>query len=359
MLALSLIVLPVAAQHYNLLIGTYTNTGKSKGIYTYNINMESGVFAEKSVAVGVSNPSFLAISPDRKHVYAVSESNEASAAKSFEFDENEGTLTMLNSSLTKGSGPCYILATDNHVFTANYGGGSVSVFGRKPDGSLTDVQQVLQHTGKSIDPKRQNEPHAHQVMITPDSSHIIANDLGTDKMMVYSYNPDNAENALEPVDSLAMKPGSGPRHATFSKDGRLLYVLHELDGTVSVVEMKGGRLRLLQETSLVRKKNITTGAADIHLSPDGHFLYATNRGTANDITCFAVGNDGKLTFRQQVPTEGDGPRNFAITPDGNYLFVGHQKTDNIVIFKRDIKTGRLTNTGQQIKVGSPVCLLFY
>jgi 6-phosphogluconolactonase len=347
------------SKNYRLLIGTYTNTGKSQGIYFYDIDMKSGIFKQKSVATGVSNPSFLAITPDKKFVYSVNESSDGSAANAFSFDEKTGKLTKLNSSLTKSGGPCYISVTENHVFTANYGGGSISVFGRQPDGSLTDVLQVIRHVGKSINIERQGEPHVHQVIVSPDKKYVVVNDLGTDKVTVYKYNPNSKTEILIPFDTLSAKPGSGPRHATFSRDGSKEYLVHEIDGTVSVLRFAKGKLSLIQETTLVKKPGIVNRAADIHLSPDEKFLYATNRGTANDITCFSVAKDGKLELKQQVATGGDGPRNFAITPDGQYVFVAHQFTDNITIFSRDGKTGLLNDTEKRIEVGAPVCLVFY
>jgi len=345
-------------ESYRLLIGTYTNTGKSEGIYSYDVDMKTAVFTQKSVARGVSNPSYLAVTPDKKFVYSVNESDEGSAANAFSFEVKTARLTFINRSLTKSQGPCYISVTNKHVFTANYGGGSLSVFGRNRDGSLTDVLQKIQHTGNSVNAERQNKPHVHQVIVSPDKKYLIVNDLGTDKVTVYKYNPNSATDILIPRDTLSVKPGSGPRHATFSKDGKRLYVLHEIDGTLSALSMKNGKLSLIQETSVMRK-NVAAAAADIHLSPDGKYLYATNRAPSNDITCFSVAMDGKLEFKQQIPTGGNGPRNFAITPDGKYVFVGHQLTDNIVIFKRDQKTGLLSDTGKRIEVGAPVCLVFY
>lgn len=362
----SLLIIVVLAQPfyaqkeiYNLLIGTYTNTGKSQGIYSYEVDMKTAVFTQKSVATGVSNPSYLAMTPDKKFVYSVNESTDGSAANAFLFDKSTAKLTLINHSSTKSSGPCYISVTNKHVFTANYNGGTISVFGRNVDGSLTDVLQKIQHIGKSINTERQNEPHVHQVIVSPDKKYVIANDLGTDKVTVYKYNPNSETDILTPWDTLSAKPGSGPRHATLSKNGKRLYLLQEIDGTLSVLTMKNGRLGLIQETSVVRKNNVKAWAADIHLSPDSKFIYATNRAPANDITCFSVAKDGKLEFKQQISTGGDGPRNFAITPDGQYLFVGHQFTDNIVIFKRDVKTGLLSDTGKRIEVGAPVCLVFY
>ncbi|MFT3751355.1 MAG: beta-propeller fold lactonase family protein [Paludibacter sp.] len=165
---------------------------------------------------------------------------------------------------------------------------------------------------------------------------------------------------LTPFDTLAAKPGSGPRHAVFSGDGKRIYLVQEIDGTVSVLKMENGKLSLLQETTVDYKPGTINRAADIHLSPDQKYLYVTNRGTANDITCFSVAaNSGKLTLVQQIPSGGDGPRNFAITPDGKYVLVAHQFTDNIVFFKRNEKSGKLTDTGRRIEVGAPVCLVFY
>ena len=358
---ISILMLPICAQksNYRLLIGTYTSPGKSQGIYLYDVDMQKGEFAQKSVTTGVSNPSFLAITPDKKFVYSVCESTNGSAAYAFTLNEETAKLTFLNSSLTKSDGPCYISVTGEHVFTANYGGGSISVFGRDADGSLTDALQIIQHVGKSINVKRQNIPHVHQAIVSPDNKYVLVNDLGTDKVTVYKYNPASKVDILVAYDSLTVKLGSGPRHSTFNKTGNKLYLLQEIDGTVSVITMKEGKISLIQETTVVRNDKVVIGAADIHLSPDERFLYATNRGTANDITCYSVGKDGKLTFKQQYSTGGNGPRNFAISPDGRYLFVGHQLTDNIVIFKRNTKTGLLINTGKQIEVGAPVCLLFY
>ena len=357
----SIFLFSVSAQKstYRLLIGTYTNPDKSKGIYTYDVDIQNNVFTQKSVTSGIQNPSFMAVTPDKKFVYSVSESTDGSSANAFSFNVNTGYLKFINSSLTKSNGPCNISVTGNHVFTANYDGGSISVFGRETDGSLTGVLQVIQHTGKGINTERQNEPHVHQVLVAPVGNYVLANDLGTDKVTVYQYNKNATSNVLIPFDTLNVKPGSGPRHAVFSKDGTRLYLVQEIDGTVSVLGFKDGRLKLIQETTVDYKAGIINRAADIHLSPDENFLYVTNRGTANDITCFSVAKNGRLTFRQQISTGGDGPRNFALTPDGKFVFVANQNTDNIVIFSRNSQTGFLTNTGKQLKIGAPVCLLFY
>jgi len=347
------------AQNYHFLVGTYTNTGKSQGIYSYELNGKTGIVTQKSVATGVSNPSFLCVTPDRKFVYSVNESADGSAANAFSFHPKTGKLTLLNRSLTNGKGPCFISATPKHVFTANYGGGSLSVFARKADGSLSDLKQKIQHRGSSVNLDRQAEPHVHQVIVTKNMRFVLANDLGTDKVTVYKYNPDAVDEILTPWDTLDVKKGSGPRHIAFSRNGKLAYLVQELDGTVSVLSLQNGKLDLLQETTLISDSNQKAWAADIHLSPDGKFLYATNRAPANNITCYNVLKDGRLENYFRISTHGDGPRNFALTPDGKFLLVAHQFSNNIVIFKRDTKTGILTDTGERIDVGAPVCLVFY
>jgi len=361
LILLSAIISPFWAQNfsYHLLIGTYTNTNKSEGIYVYDVNPGQDVFKQKSIAKDVINPCYLALSSDKKQAFAVNESGSTSTVSSFSFNAVSGKLTPINRVDMPDADPCYLSVTQNHIFTANYSGGSISVFGRKADGSLTKALQVIQHRGSGIDPVRQATPHVHQVVVTPDGKYVVANDLGTDKVTVYKYNKKATKNILIPYDSISVKAGSGPRHLTFSKNGRRAYLLHEIDGTVSVFEMNRGKLSLLQETSVVVQAGLECGAADIHLSPDGRFLYATNRGTANDISRFEVAKDGKLTFISQIPCGGIGPRNFAITPDGNYVLVANQRSNSVAVFQRDIKTGALADTGKRIMVGAPVCLLFY
>jgi len=347
----------LSAQSYHLLIGTYTNTGKSEGIYSYTVDMLKNTIIQNSITKGVLNPSFLALTQDKKFVYTVNQNDKNSTISSFGFDK--GKLSFINKVEANGAAPCYISATDKHIFTANYSDGSLCVFGRNSDGSLSTSIQKIQHTGKSINSERQNEPHVHQVIVSPDKKLVLANDLGTDKVTLYQYNASSKSNVLIPKDSLTVKLGSGPRHATFSNDKHTLYLIQEIDGTISVIDMKNGKLKLIQEATVIKSKGEIARAADIHLTPDEKFLYVTNRGTANNITCFAVGMDHKLTFVQQVSTKGDGPRNFAITSDGIYIFVANQFTDNISIFKRNTVSGMLTDTGKQISVGAPVCIVFY
>jgi 6-phosphogluconolactonase len=344
---------------FNLVVGTYTKPCDSKGIYVYEFDSNTGDFSLKSNTEDIFNPSYLSVSNDTKFVYSVSENDKKSSVSAFGFNSKSGKLDFINYQNPNGLNPCYIINDENNVITANYSSGSISVLGKNNDGSIGEVKQVIQHTGKSINAKRQEAPHAHMVYFSPDKKYVLANDLGTDKVYVYHNNPNSATEVLTLKSSIDIKPGSGPRHLIFSKNGKYVYVLQELDGTIISFSYADGILAKVSETSVVAsdfKGDI--GAADIHISPDGKFLYATNRGTANDILAFKILKKGKLEFVQRTSTLGKGPRNFNIDPTGNFLLVGHQYTNDIVIFKRDKKTGMLTNTGKKIELCSPVCLVF-
>jgi 6-phosphogluconolactonase len=351
---------------YRILVGSYTKNVADTGIHAYSVDCRTGEATLLSATGGVMNPSYLAFSPDGRHVYAVSEHGASSTVSAFAFDGGTARLQRLNSVSSPGADPCYLSVTERHVVTANYSGGSISVFGREEDGSLTEALQVVHHTGGSVDPARQREPHVHQTVFTPDGAYLLVNDLGTDRVTSYRYRPDAAEGILAAVDSVTVKRGSGPRHLAFrpgaarTEGEHVACVLHELDGTVSTLAVDaGGRLRLLHEASTVRRSDVRTGAADIHFSPDGRFLYASNRGTANDITCFAVDRDGALTFVQQVSSGGNGPRNFALTPDGKYLFAANQQTGSIAVFTRDAESGQLADSGIRVAADRAVCVLFF
>ena len=344
---------------FNLVVGTYTKPCDSKGIYVYEFDSNTGDFTLKNNTENIFNPSYLSVSSDNKFVYSVSENDKKSSVSAFGFDSKSGKLDFMNYKNPNGLNPCYIINDDKNVTTANYSSGSISVLGIKSDGSIGEVKQVVQHTGKSINTRRQEAPHAHMVYFSPDKKYVLANDLGTDKIYVYQYNSNSATEVLTLKSSIDVKPGSGPRHLIFSKDGKQVYLLQEMDGTITSFNYAKGMLKKVSETTVVApdfKGDI--GAADIHISPDGKFLYATNRGTANDISAFKILKNGKLEFVQRTSTLGKGPRNFNIDPTGNFLLVGHQYTNTIVIFKRDKKSGMLTDTGKKIDLCSPVCLIF-
>jgi 6-phosphogluconolactonase len=343
----------------NLIVGTYTKSCDSKGIYVYEFDSNTGGFILKSNTENILNPSYLTVSIDNKFIYSVSENDKKSSVSAFGFNSKTGKLNFLNYQDPKGQNPCYIINDDKNVITANYSSGNISVLGKNSDGSIGAVKQVVQHTGKSLNAKRQEAPHAHMVYFSPDKKYVLATDLGTDKVYSYQYDSNSATEVLQLKNSIDVKAGSGPRHLIFSKDGKYVYVLQELDGTITSFSYVKGLLKKVSETTVVAtdfKGDI--GAADIHISPDGKFLYATNRGTANDISAFKIFKNGKLEFVQRTSTLGKGPRNFNIDPTGNFLLVGHQYTNEIVIFKRDKTTGMLINTGKKIDLCSPVCLVF-
>ena len=355
----TLAALQAQENKFNLIVGTYTKSCDSKGIYVYEFDSNTGDFKLKSNTENIINPSYLTVSNDNKFVYSVSENDKKSSVTAFGYNSKSGKLDFINYQSPNGLNPCYIINDDKNVITANYSSGSISVLGKNNDGSIGEVKQVVQHTGKGINVKRQEAPHAHMVYFSPDKKYVLANDLGTDKVYVYQYNPNSATEVLQLKSSIDVKPGSGPRHLIFSKDGKQVFLLQEMDGTITSFNYARGMLKKVSETTLVApdfKGDI--GAADIHISPDGKFLYATNRGTANDVSAFKILKKGKLEFVQRTSTLGKGPRNFNIDPAGNFLLVGHQYTNEIVIFKRDKTTGMLTNTGKKIELCSPVCLVF-
>lgn len=343
----------------NLIVGTYTNSCDSKGIYVYEFDSKTGDFSIKSNTENIINPSYLAVSNDNKFVYSVSENDKKSSVSAFGFNSKSGKLDFRNHQNPNGLNPCYIINDEINVITANYSSGDISVLGKNSDGSIGEVKQVVQHTGKGINARRQEAPHAHMVYFSPNKKYVLANDLGTDNVYVYQYNPNGGKEILKLKSRIDIKPGSGPRHLTFSKNGKQVYLLQELDGTITTFNYADGILLKVSETTVVAqdfKGDIS--AADIHISPDGKFLYATNRGTANDISAFKISRNGKLKFVQRTSTLGKGPRNFTVDPTGNFLLVGHQYTNDIVIFKRNKKTGSLSATGKKIELCSPVCLVF-
>ena len=343
----------------NLIVGTYTKSCQSDGIYTFSFDTNSGDFEFKSKTENIFNPSYLTISEDNHFLYSVNQDQNESSISSFGFNSRTGKLTFLNSQNSKGANPCYIINDTKNVIVANYTGGSIAVFPKKSNGTLAVAKQVIQQYGSGPNKKRQESPHVHMVQFSPDKKFVFANDLGKDKIYVYKYNANSETKVLDVKDSISVKPGSGPRHLTFSSNGKFVYLLQELDGTLTIFKNEKGSITKIDETTVVASDfKGDTSAADIHISPDGRFLYATNRGTANDISCFEIQKDGRLLFKDRTSTQGKGPRNFTIDPTGNFLLVGHQYTNTIVIFKINKQTGSLTDSGKRIDICSPVCLLF-
>lgn len=346
-----------------LLVGTYTSDKGSKGIYVYNFNTETGLSDSISM-VEVENPSYITVSPDINFVYSVSENeNDNSAVSSFSFNREIGLLTPINSEPTLSGGPCYITLDSNgkSLHTANYGGGSISSFKVNNQGSISPVNSVLFFKGSGPDSERQEKPHLHSVMYSPDGRFLFAADLGTDKLYRMSVldTPFEGQPSLqkESLKEFPVPAGTGPRHFDFHPDGgRFLYLLGELSGEVLVYDYNYGD-PLLKQTIAAD----TTGArasADIHVSPDGRFLYASNRSKADGIAVFSITpEDGMLKKVGYQPTAKH-PRNFVISPNGKYLLVASRDDNKIQIFKINSETGLLTNTSQDIIINKPVCLKF-
>ena len=365
LLLISFITTEIYAQKLNLLIGTYTKTGKSEGIYVYEFDTQTGKAVYKNKAAGLTNPSYLALSKDEKYVYAVSENGPGKGGvSSFTFDKSRGALTLLNVKPSIGDGPCYVAVDDknNHVFLANYGGGSAIARALNPDGSISDTNQYLKYTGNSANKSRQNAPHAHSSVLSPDNKYLFISDLGTDRINIYRYNPKNETKPLtagKPA-FISVVPGSGPRHFDFHPNGKFAYSIQELTGNIGVYKYKKGKLQLIENiSSLPQGFNGKVGAADVHVSPDGNFLYISNRDDLNEIAIYQIDqSSGKIRLAGRQSTIGRVPRNFVIDPTGNFLLVANQHTDSIIVFKRDKKTGLLSDTGERLNVGSPVCLKF-
>ncbi|SDH23707.1 6-phosphogluconolactonase [Flavobacterium omnivorum] len=344
---------------WNLLVGTYTQSCDSKGIYVYEFDSRTGDFSFKNATEKVINPSYLSVSNDNNFVYSVNEFGAESTVSSFRYNSTSGKLALINKQSSKGADPCYIINDEKNVIVANYSGGTISVFGKNYDGSLAEAKQVIQHYGKGSNTQRQEGPHVHMVHYSPDQKFVLSNDLGNDKVYSYAYNPNAEQTLLELKDSVSLQSGSGPRHLTFSKNGKFVYLLQELDGALTVFSYSKGILTKIDETTILAKDfKGKFSSADIHISPDGKFLYASNRGEANNITIFKILKSGKLLLKGQTSTLGKGPRNFAIDPTGNFLLVAHQYTNDIVIFKRNKTTGALMDSGKKIALCSPVCLVF-
>ncbi|RKR08436.1 6-phosphogluconolactonase [Flavobacterium sp. 90] len=349
-----------AQNKFNLLVGTYTNTCQSNGIYVYEFDASTGNFKLKNSSENVISPSYLSVSADNKFIYAVNENGKESAVSAFKYDSKSGKVSFLNKNDALGADPCHIINDDKNVIVSNYSGGSLVVFKKKTDGSITEVQQLIQHEGKGPNAARQEKAHVHMAVFSPDKKFVLSNDLGLDKVFVYKYNPNSANEMLTLKGSVDVKPGSGPRHLTFSKDGKFVYLIQELDATLTTFSYdKSGSLKKIAETSIL-PKGFTggTGAAAIKISPDGNFLYVSDRVDANSISVYKILKNGAINLVEQVSTLGKGPRDFAIDPIGNYLLVGHQYTNDIIIFKRDKATGKITDTGKKIELCSPVGLVF-
>jgi 6-phosphogluconolactonase len=362
---------------YDLLIGTYTGGGKSEGIYVYRFDTGSGDLTRVASAQTV-NPSYLVVSRDRNYVYAVNElpgdngpASQRGGISAFRFDRASGQLSFLNRVSSDGNDPCYLaLSPDGkYLLTANYSvaanpGGSFAVFPLQGDGQVAPSVLTVHHEGGGPVKGRQDNSHVHSTVFSPDGKYLFAQDLGVDKVFAYRYTPDPSTSnrgLFGPTTTsyTPIKPGSGPRHLVFDSSGKHAYLTTELNASVLVFDYNDGKLTQVQTVAMTApgfKGKIGGGA--IHLSPDGRFLYATNRGDVNELVQFAIEPDGHLKLQKRYSTLGKTPREFAIDPSGRWLIVGNQDSDSAYFFRRDPQTGELASDPKQLSIGSPVDFKF-
>ncbi len=359
---------------YNLLVGTYTDGG-SDGIYVYRFDTKTGSVAPVSSTKTV-NPSYLLPSRDGRTVYAVNElpgdngpADQRGGISAFRFDAKTGALTFINRVSSEGNDPCHLsLSPDGkYLVTANYSvaanpGGSFAVFPLREDGAVGQAALTVHHQGSGPVKGRQDGAHAHSAVFSPDGRTLFVQDLGADKIFGYRYTVDGSRGLISPTDTryTPVKAGSGPRHMVFDANGRYAYVTSELNAAVEVFGHQDGKLTPVQTVPMAAPgfKGKVGGAA-IHLSPDGRFLYASNRGDANEIVIYAVNPaDGRLKTVGRQSSLGRTPREFLIDPTGKWLIVGNQDSDTFYVFRRDAETGKLDANPQKVTVGKPVDFKF-
>lgn len=352
------------AKKHILYVGTYTK-GITDGIFVYSFNDQTGRLNNLKIPAIANNPSFLVVSADKKFLYAVDESDNLDSNKSGGLSafriENNHKLTLLNHVLTYGANPCHVcLSPDGkRLVASNYTGGNLSVYNILPDGSLSEIVQRIQHSGSGPVDGRQSEPHVHSASFDASGKKLFVADLGIDELKIYNVSPGDVPLSPNDQPFLKLPPGSGPRHFDFSADGRYIYVINELNSTITVFMKYGGDWKNIQTVRTLPKDYKDENAcADIHLSADGRFVYGSNRGH-NSVAVFRRDlNSGKLVLSETVPVEGDWPRNFTLDPSGRFLLCANQKSNDITIFKIDQSSGKLSYTGLKISNESPVCLKF-
>jgi 6-phosphogluconolactonase len=348
--------------------GTYTTTS-SKGIYVAWFDAASGQLGAPRLAVETPSPSFLALHPTRPVLYAVNEVSEfegqkAGSVSAFAIDSRSGDLKLLGRSSSRGTGPCHLVVdkSGRNVLVANYGGGSIASLPLGPDGGVSAATAFIQHTGASVDARRQTAPHAHMIETDPKNKFALVADLGLDQLLVYQFDPKRGQ--LQPAKPAYAKldPGSGPRHFAFSPDGRDVYVLNEMLVTVTALRYQSGGLTSFQTVEAMpsgAKPGAGDSGAEIAVHPSGRFVYASLRGP-DSIAVFArEAATGRLQLVEHVATGGKTPRSFGIDPSGRYLLAANQRSDQVVAFRIDLGTGRLTPTGQTVDVGTPVSVTFF
>ena len=349
-------------------VGTYTRT-TSEGVYVLRMDESTGELSHVSHVGGVTNPSFVALNPAGTVLYAVaevaSEDGEAAASvTAYSIDRDAGSLTPINTRSTGGPGACHLQvdATSRYVCVANYHGGSVAMLPLNDDGSIEPLSHFVQHEGSSVNAGRQQSAHAHSFNIDPTNTFGFVPDLGQDKIVTYRLDFENGKLlAGDPPFITSSAPGAGPRHFDYHPNGKLVFVINELGNTITSYRYDSSAGTLTELETVPTLPDGWSGdntTADVHVSPDGRFVYGSNRGHHSLVIYYVNQATGAMTYVGHESTRGETPRNFGIDPSGQFVLAANQDSDNIVSFRRDQSTGKLEATGAEIAVPMPVCLKF-
>jgi 6-phosphogluconolactonase len=356
--------LTLNAEQYTVYVGTYTAPNASKGIYRFGFDNKTGeANTPIELAAETDSPSFLAVHPNGRFLYAVNESGvfagkKQGAVTAYSINPATHQLTQLNQQPSLGADPCHVSVDreGKNVLIANYNGGSVAVYPIAGDGGLKTNSSFVQHTGSGANKSRQSEPHAHSIYLDHSGKHALVCDLGLDKVIVYNF--DSAAGKLTEAGFGSLKPGSGPRHLALSPDGKLAYVINEISSTLTSFSYDGNhKLTEIQTVSTIPQPTPGNSTAEVFIHPNGKFVYGSNRGH-DSIAVFTTDANGHLNLVQNASVEGKTPRNFALDPSGNFLIAANQDSNNITFFKIDPSTGKLTYTGKSLQAFKPVCLTF-
>lgn len=356
-------------------VGTYTQPikfgtgqileGKGKGIYIIELDMESGSLSNLGLVAETPNPSYLIVDANKKYLYAVNELKEyqgeaSGSISSFAIDQDHNNLVFLNTRSTVGTDPCHIALNkkNTHLFVSNFMSGSLCVFPLSEDGSVGEKSDFVQHVGSSINRDRQTSPHAHSLTFDPAYSRALVPDLGIDKLMVYDFDEKKGKLTPGEIPWYSVKPGAGPRTCEFGSSGEYCYLINEIANSISVLsyDQSKGRLEEIQVVpSLIEPFSQDNTCADLQISPDGRFLYGSNRGHNSIIVYSINSNNGKLDYVDTTFSGGETPRNFIVEPTGNFILVCNQDTDNIVLFSIDKDSGKLSKKNE-LYIPTPVCV---
>ncbi|GAB5552740.1 MAG: lactonase family protein [Saprospiraceae bacterium] len=345
-----------------LFVGSYTDGEKKEGIYVYEFDLANGELKEVEREGNLINPSFLAISDNGKYLYACTETRlqTPGSVSAFQIDTLTGKITFLNKQSAGGRNPVHLAVDKNNQYVVNssYTDAGVSIFKTDADGRLNPYSKLLEFgEGSNIVEGRQEESHVHSAHFSPDDEYLFAPDLGADKIRAFTFDESDQLIQVENLD-INTQAGSGPRHFTFHPNHKFAYSIEEISGQVVAYRYLNGQLDLIDSYFAYSKEHEVYSSADIHISPDGKFLYASNRLTEeNTIAIFKIDqNTGQLVLVGHQSTFGDHPRNFVIDPTGAFLLVANMNSGNIVVFKRDQKSGLLTKTASEIQVEKPSSL---